>query len=155
MTIEVSEEAANLEDYARIRMSFEVSRVLDVTALENGLGGFAMSERKLQVPYLRDYDAIESPLQWPRSFDMSNWGFFAARSDGLRVGGAAVAFNTSGLTMLEDRRDIGGLMGHSSRYGAKAAGSLLKDSLSRHVKHSRHFKRHSYTRVVFQVRCFL
>jgi GNAT superfamily N-acetyltransferase len=58
------------------------------------------------VPYLKDYDAIENPLQWPRSFDVSNWGFFAARTDGLRVGGAAVAFNTAGLRMLEDRRDI-------------------------------------------------
>jgi ribosomal protein S18 acetylase RimI-like enzyme len=106
MTIEVSEEAANLEDYARIRMSFEVLRVLDVTALDNGFGGFVMSERKLDVPYLKDYDAIESPLKWPRSFDISHWGFFAARSDGLRVGCAAVAFNTPGLTMLEGRGDI-------------------------------------------------
>ena len=87
-------------------MSFEVRQVLDVVTLKDGLGGLTLSERKLQVPYLKDYDAIESPLQWPRSFDISNWGFFAARSEGLRLGGAAVAFDTGGLTMLEDRRDI-------------------------------------------------
>jgi GNAT superfamily N-acetyltransferase len=107
MQIEVSEErSSNLEDYARIRMSFDVQDVLDVTPVDDGFGGFRLSERKLETPYLKDYDAIENPLQWPRSFDISNWGFFAARSGGWRVGGAAVAFNTSGLTMLEDRRDI-------------------------------------------------
>jgi GNAT superfamily N-acetyltransferase len=107
MRIEVSEEKApNLEDYARIRMSFEVQQVLEVTTRDDGSGAFSLSERKLEVPYLKDYDAIEPPLQWPRSLDMSNWRFFAARSEGLRVGGAAVAFNTAGLTILEDRRDI-------------------------------------------------
>lgn len=106
MRIEISEEAANLEDYARIRLSFEVRRVLDVVPLDNGLGGLTLSERKLRTPYLKDYDAIENPHQWTRSFDISNWGFFVARSDGLRVGGATVAFDTAGLTMLEDRGDI-------------------------------------------------
>ena len=104
MRIKVSEEkAANLEDYAQIRMSFDVRQVLHVLALNNGLGGFTLSERKLQVPYLKDYDAIESPLQWSRSFDMSNWGVFVARSEGLRVGGAVVAFDTAGLIMVAAR----------------------------------------------------
>jgi hypothetical protein len=104
MRIDVSEERSlSLGDYARIRMPFEVQEVLDVTPLDRGFGGFRLSERKLEVPYLKDYDAIENPLQWPRSFDVSNWGFFAARTDGLRVGGAAVAFNTPGLRMLEEQ----------------------------------------------------
>lgn len=107
MRIEVSEEkTANLRDYAQIPMSFEVRQVLNVLALDDGLGGFTLTEQKIPVPYLKDYDALESPLLWARSFDISNWGFFVARSEGLRVGGAAVAFDTTGLTMLEDRRDI-------------------------------------------------
>jgi len=54
MRIEVSEEkAADLEGYALIRMSFEVRQVLDVAVLNDGLGGFTLSERKLQAPYLR------------------------------------------------------------------------------------------------------
>src|SRR5437867_6642240 len=107
MRIEVLEErSSNLEDYARIHMSFRVQRVLDVTLVDDGFGGFRLSERKLDAPYLKDYDAIENPMQWPRSFDLSNWGFFAARSDGLRVGDATVAVITSGLTMLEARGDI-------------------------------------------------
>ena len=107
MRIEVSEEkAANLEEYAQIRMSFEVLEVLDVAVLNDGFGGFTLCERKLQAPYLKDYDAIESPQQWARSFDLSNWRFFVARSEGLRLGGAAVAFDTAGLTLLEDRKDL-------------------------------------------------
>ena len=107
MTVEVSEEkAATLEDYARIRMSFDVRRVLDVVAVDEGLSGFSLSERELETPYLKDYDAIENPLEWSRSFDMSNWGFFVARSEGLRLGGAIVAFHTPGVTMLENRRDL-------------------------------------------------
>lgn len=107
MRIDVSEEpASDLQDYAQIRMSFEVRDVLDVQPSNDGSGGFILSERRLPVPYLKDYDAVESPLQWPRSFDLSNWGFFAARAEGRRVGGAAVAFDTAGLTTPEDRRDI-------------------------------------------------
>jgi GNAT superfamily N-acetyltransferase len=98
MRIEVSEEVANLEVYARIRMAFEVQHVLDVTTLNNGFGGFALSERKLPLPYVKDYDAIENPLNWLRTFDISNWQFFAAHSDGIRVGAAAATLRT-------DRRD--------------------------------------------------
>jgi GNAT superfamily N-acetyltransferase len=107
MRFEVSEDnLANLEDYARIRMSFVVRRILDVVALDDGLSGFRLSERELETPYVKDYDAIESPLQWTRSFDMSKWGFFVARSQGVSLGGAAVAFDTPGVTMLEGRRDL-------------------------------------------------
>ncbi len=110
MRIDISEERPlSLGDYARIRMSLEVQEVLEVTPLDGGFGGFRLSERKLEVPYQKDYDAIGNPLQWPRSFDVSNWGFFAARTEGLHIGGAAVAFNTPGLGMLEDRRDIAAL----------------------------------------------
>ena len=133
MRIEVSEEkTASLEDYARIRMSFEVQQVLDVTTLHDGSGGFSLSERKLEAPYLKDYDAIEHPLQWPRSFDISNWGFFVARSEGLRVGGAAVAFNTTGLTMLEDRKDLAVLW--DIRVAAEARGQGVGATLFRAVE---------------------
>ena len=133
MSVEVSEEkSVNLEEYARIRMSFEVRRVLDVQALNGGLDGFSLSERELEIPYLKDYDAIESPLKWPRSFDMSNWGFFVARSEGVRVGGAAVAIDTAGLTMLEDRKDIAVLW--DIRVATEARGQGVGAALFRAVE---------------------
>ena len=109
MTIELTEEAMTaLPEYARVAIAFTVDRVLDVTNRDDGPGGFALSERRLEAPYEKDYDALagEGPLQWGRRFDLSNWALFTARSANRIVGGATVAFDTPGLTMLEGRRDL-------------------------------------------------
>jgi GNAT superfamily N-acetyltransferase len=109
MKIEVTEEPMTvLPDYARVPIVFTVDRVLDVTNRDDGPGGFVLSERRLEVPYEKDYDAIpgEGPLQWTRRFDLSKWALFTARVAARIVGGAAVAFDTPGLTMLDGRRDL-------------------------------------------------
>ena len=94
-----------LADYATISIGFEVDRVLEVTADERG--SFVLSERELSVPYSKDYDAIDGgPERWPDRFDLSNWGIFLVRRDGIPVGGAAVACKTPGLEMLEGRDDL-------------------------------------------------
>jgi GNAT superfamily N-acetyltransferase len=97
-----------LEAYASIPIAFEVSLVLDITEPADGSGQFVLSERSLDVPYIKDYDALNGtcPTEWARSFDVSNWGLFVARMEGRRVGGAAIALNTAGLIMLEGRRDL-------------------------------------------------
>jgi GNAT superfamily N-acetyltransferase len=107
MTIDVAEEPMTaVGEYALLPIAFRVDQVLDVTARADG--HFALSARRLEAPYMKDYDAVEGegPLHWTRRFDVSNWTLFAARVAGSRVGGAAVAFNTPGLTMLEARRDL-------------------------------------------------
>lgn len=105
--VEIHEEKEpDLSAYAEIRMAFEVSRVLEVAVVGGGFGGMVLSERVLAAPYVKDYDAVEPPAGWLRSFDLSNWGFFSAWADGVRVGGAAVAFDTPGLDMLERRKDL-------------------------------------------------
>ena len=106
MTIVTEEPIAALPDYARIPIRFTVDRVLDVTNRDGS--GFALSERRLDVPYEKDYDAIagEGPLQWSRRFDLSKWALFTARSANRIVGGATVAFDTPGLAMLEGRSDL-------------------------------------------------
>ena len=107
VNIAVTEESsANLEDYARIPMSLEVREIFQVSTIENDTGRFSLSKQCVPFPYVKDYDAVENPRQWPGSFDLSNWGFLVARSDGFRIGGAAMAFDTPGLDMLENRRDI-------------------------------------------------
>jgi GNAT superfamily N-acetyltransferase len=109
MTIVLTEEPMTaLPEYARVPITFTVDRVLDVTNRGDGPGGFALSERRLEVPYEKDYDAIpgEGPLQWARRFDLSKWAFFTARFASRIVGGATVVFDTPGLTMLEGRRDL-------------------------------------------------
>jgi GNAT superfamily N-acetyltransferase len=108
MTIELTEEAMTvLPEYASVPIVFTVDRVLDVTNRDDASGGFDVSERRLEVPYEKDYDAVgEGPLQWGHRFDLSNWAFFTARCARRIVGGSAVAFDTPGLTMLEGRRDL-------------------------------------------------
>ena len=95
-----------LAEYARLPIAFSVDRVLDIMTRADG--GFVLSARRLETSYVKDYDAIdgEGPLHWTRRFDVSNWALFTARVSGSRVGGATVAFNTPGLTMLEGRRDL-------------------------------------------------
>jgi hypothetical protein len=97
MTIDVAEEPMTaLAEYALLSIAFRVDHVLDVTARADG--GFALSARRLDNPYVKDYDAIdgEGPLHWARRFDVSNWSLFTARVAGRRVGGATVAFDTPG-----------------------------------------------------------
>jgi GNAT superfamily N-acetyltransferase len=109
MHVEVSEEPASaLAEYGQVSIAFTVRRVLECTALDGGLGGLALIERELDAPYAKDYDAIqgEGSARWARRFDVSKWGFFAARSEDRRVGGAVVAWDTAGVEMLEGRRDL-------------------------------------------------
>lgn len=95
--------------------------MLDVAAAEDG---FALTERILAAPYIKDYDGLagEGPAEWPKHFDLSGWGFFAARVQGRRVGGAAVAFDTPGVHMLEGRRDLAVLWDLRVAPGARGLG---------------------------------
>lgn len=105
MSIEIKEAPITaVVDLAAVPIAFQVDRVLDVA-------GQVLSERTLDVPYVKDYDAIdgEGPAQWAKRFDISNWGLLQAHSNGSLVGGAVVAFDTAGVVMLEDRKDLAAL----------------------------------------------
>ena len=107
--MEITEEPITAAaELAHISIAFEVERVFDVSAHEGGRGGLVLSERRLDVPYIKDYDALEGegPTQWAQRFDTSNWGLIGAHSSGERVGGAVIAFNTEGINLLEDRKDL-------------------------------------------------
>ena len=106
MTIEVLQESPpRLAEYGAIPIAFEVSEVFDVS---NGADGrLSLVPRRLAKAYVKDYDALsERPENWARHFDTSRWAFFSALADGVRVGGAAVAWQTPQLHMLEGRDDL-------------------------------------------------
>src|SRR5947207_15621506 len=133
MTIDLAEEPMTaLGEYALLPIAFPVDQVVDVAARAEG--GFALSARRLEVPYVKDYDAVagEGPLHWSRCFDVSNWALFTARVAGSRVGGAAVAFDTPGLTMLEGRRDLAVLW--DIRVGPNARGQGIGSALFEKVE---------------------
>jgi GNAT superfamily N-acetyltransferase len=100
------EPLTHLDDYAAVSIAFEVHRVLDVVPIDGGLGGFRFEERAVELPWRKDYDAGEPPAAWADRFDLAHWGSIVARLHGKRVAGAALAFDTPAVRMLEDRRDL-------------------------------------------------
>ncbi|MBU8933269.1 MAG: GNAT family N-acetyltransferase [candidate division Zixibacteria bacterium] len=107
MNIHIREEdSSNLTEYAETPMAFTVNSML--TIKETGLGGIILKEHKVDPPYTKDYDACpgEGPLTWADRWDLSNWVFLSAFSSDKRLGGAAVAWNTPGVFMLEGRQDL-------------------------------------------------
>jgi GNAT superfamily N-acetyltransferase len=104
----VEEPPTTLDDYGSVSPAFEVRSLLDVSTPLDGLGGLVLTERHLDRPYVKDYDAEPDnrPVRWAARFDISRWAFFGASSEGQRVGGAAVAFGTPELPMLEGRQDL-------------------------------------------------
>jgi GNAT superfamily N-acetyltransferase len=109
MNIEITEESIiAAAELVHVPIAFEVASVFDVSTSDAGLGGITLSERRLDIPYMKDYDTVgaENPTQWSERFDISNWGLNVARSNGELVGGAVVAFNTEDMCLLEGRRDF-------------------------------------------------
>ncbi len=109
MQIEIAEEPNTfLAEYVRIPISFQVTRILDVTTPEDPSGEFILAERAANAGFVKDYDAAEEngPLWWREQFDLSNWGIFSARVAGQPVGGAIVAFRSPDIEMLEGRSDF-------------------------------------------------
>jgi GNAT superfamily N-acetyltransferase len=96
-----------LDDYASIPIKVEVRSILQVELLDDGLGGMLLHQVPEKKPYIKDYDSYgELPTDWPKLFDVTNWGFFLAMENEKPAGAAAVAFNTKGVFMLEERHDL-------------------------------------------------
>ena len=97
-------------DYARIPIAFETDVVLDCIATggASGAGAYRLTERPLATTFRKDYDlsAGESPRSWALRFDVSRWIVFMARVGSTPVAGAVVAWNTSGVELLEGRTDL-------------------------------------------------
>jgi ribosomal protein S18 acetylase RimI-like enzyme len=109
MNIRITEEPITAaSELVHVPIAFEVETVFDVSPRDAGLGGLTLSERRLDISYVKDYDldANDNPTQWSERFDMSNWGLIVVRSNGALLGGAVVAFNTEGVRMLEGRSDL-------------------------------------------------
>ena len=134
--IEIREEPiARLAEHARISIAFTVDRVLDATVLDGGLGGIVLTERTLASSYTKDYDAIagQGAATWAERFDVSRWGLLAAYDDDARIGGAVVAFDTPGVQMLDERRDLAVLwdLRVDPAWRARGVGRRLFDAAER------------------------
>ncbi len=111
-SVRIAEESVHfLADYAAISIAYRVETVLEVQAVDSGLGGLHLVLAPVAVPYIKDYDAVppdETPTRWAERFDLTNWGILAAfdAETERRIGGAVIAWDTPGVEMLEERRDF-------------------------------------------------
>jgi GNAT superfamily N-acetyltransferase len=101
----------DLADYSLVPTDYEIRTVFDVRVMDQGLGGFLLSERKIDTPYVKCYDASEEdgPTGWAKRWDISNWGILSAFVNGSRAGGCVVAYDTPGVHKLEGRKNIAAL----------------------------------------------
>ncbi len=111
MSISVAEEPdLSLTDYESVPISFRVESVLEVGRTAAGLAGLTLTERRCPAPYTKEYDQPGNrPSDWRESWDISRWGIFTARDAGNLVGGAAVAWGTPQLSLLEGCEDVSAL----------------------------------------------
>lgn len=115
-----------LAEYDALPSRFEVRSVLEIELVDGGLGGILLREVPVAQPYVKDYDSYgELPSDWPKQFDVTNWGFFMAMESGRPVGGAVLAFDTTGVFMLEARKDLSVLWDLRVRPEARGAGIAL------------------------------
>jgi GNAT superfamily N-acetyltransferase len=123
---------SQLAEYRSVPSRFEVKSVLVPELVDNGLGGILLREQEVEKPYIKDYDAsLETPTDWPQKFDISKWVFFLAINGDKTVGAGAVAFDTTGVFMLEGRRDLAVLWDLRVRPEARGAGISLFHYASR------------------------
>ena len=109
MPIEIVEQSTDLlHYYGVIPVSFTVNSQYRVDAIDQGLGGWRLTEERVESPYVKDYDNKEDgqPTRWSKRWDTSNWVILAAFNQEVRIGGAVVAWNTPGVDMLEGRDDL-------------------------------------------------
>ena len=129
MNIAIRLETANdLQGYAQVPMVLTVRSRYRAELVDGGLGGWLLNEAPVVPRYEKDYDELGPPTRWLKR-DISNWALFAAYDGQQRVGGAAVAWNTPGLHMLEARTDLASLWDIRVRreYRQSGVGSQLFD----------------------------
>jgi GNAT superfamily N-acetyltransferase len=86
---------ADLDLYAQVSIAFEGRSRLDLGALREG--------RLVEIPtapFCKQYDLLSPPARWPQDFDVRAWTLLSTPG-----GGAAVAWNTPALDLLEGRTD--------------------------------------------------
>jgi ribosomal protein S18 acetylase RimI-like enzyme len=105
--IEIVEQPISaLPEHARVSIAFQVEDILHIEETGNSL---VFVDRRVDHPYVKNYDELEPPHTWSERFDISRWGLLVAFVDGKRVGGAVIAVETPELTILDDRKDVAAL----------------------------------------------
>ncbi len=132
MEIRIVEESPEiLLEYEKVSIAFEVSSIFRVELLNEGLSGVKLTEEAVETPFIKDYDTNERdrPTRWSEEFDISNWGILSVFDNEKRIAGAAVAWKSPGLFMLDGRQDLACLwdLRVTPEYRGKGIGQMLFD----------------------------
>lgn len=95
-----------LSRYAAIPIRFVSDSELVVELVNGGLGGMRLHEKPVDPPEEKDFDLFESPLDWPKTFDIAHFQFWLAVEEQQAVGGAALVWDSPAIHMLDGRRDL-------------------------------------------------
>lgn len=108
MAIQIVEQSVDrLRSYGEIPIAFTVKSTYRVSANVPEPSGWRVTEERVERPFVKDYDeGDERPLRWAQKWDLTNWVILAAFGNGMRLGGAVVAWNTPGVDLLEGRADL-------------------------------------------------
>jgi GNAT superfamily N-acetyltransferase len=132
MEIEIVEELPEiLAEYEKVPISFEVETIFRVELLKDGLGGVKLMEEAVEKKFVKDYDEHEKPSQWIERFDLTNWGIISAFDGEKRIGGAAIAFKSPEIHLLEGRADLACLwdLRVAPEYRGKGFGNRLFENV--------------------------
>lgn len=103
----VASDQSLLDSYTAVPIRLMVDAIYEVKMAQCKGQGLILEEKPLSEPYVDDFDAFDHPRNWAqRGWDLSKWGFYAAYEKEKMVGGAIVAYDTTGVYMLQGRRDI-------------------------------------------------
>ena len=99
---------SEIDVYEKIQMKFRVDSVFDVEIVDQGLGGYRLTERTVAEPWVKDYlaEGHTALPGWIDNFDGANWAYFVAEEDGHPIGGATVASRTPIMNMCDGRDDL-------------------------------------------------
>jgi len=96
-----------LSQYDRVPQRVEVKTILQVELINQGFGGMLLQEVPVEKPYFKDYDASgDLPSDVAKNFDECNWGFFLSIKGNIPNCAATIARDTTGVFMLEARREM-------------------------------------------------
>jgi GNAT superfamily N-acetyltransferase len=107
--IEIAVEGADaLDAYASIPISYRIVEILDPDSPADSDSLLPFTSRTVGAPIVKDYDAQPGnhPLDWPARFDLRDWGFLAAYSGDVRIGGCVIVAGCPDINMLEGRDEL-------------------------------------------------
>ena len=92
-----------LEAYGSIPFWYKTNKKYEIIKKNRGLEGLELKLVDCKEFYKDFGSRVDS---WLKTFDLSNWYFFAAYDEDKMIGGATLATKTNNCHMLEKREDL-------------------------------------------------